>query len=520
MSFRYYLRKLTIVFIDVYKKNRLCYNQCHSVRHIIFIVSAQKGDRLYMSQNGALSMFETEPIGKLMIRFSLPAIASMVVNSIYNIVDQIFIGQGVGMLGNAATNLTFPMVTMSMAIGTMIADGCVAYFSLKLGQKNYKEAAAAMGNGVAISLLAGLFITLSMELLLTPVLNLCGGKSVARETFQYALEYAGITLLGIPFVCISMTVNSIIRAQGSPHYAMLSNISGCLLNVVLDAWFVLGLGWGVAGAAWATVIGQALNFILALAYIPRLRGIEFKPELLKLRGKTLFSFLPLGVSSFFTQFGSTIVVICMNNLIVTCGEQSVYGPDIPLAAFGIVMKVNSIIVSVMVGLGIGSQPIVGYNYGARNFRRVKATYLRTIFVGLIVGVLGWLCFQFFTQGIINIFGQESELYNEFAHKCFRIFLGAIFLVGFITPTSIFFQSIGKPSRAMICTLTRQLLYSLPSAYLLSRVTGIDGLLYSGPIGDVLAAITAGVLIITEMRSINLGIRHQTDDGTSSRECTL
>ncbi len=464
-----------------------------------------------MSQNNSLTIFETTSIGKLMLKFSLPAIASMVVNSIYNIVDQIFIGQGVGMLGNAATNLTFPLVTISMAIGTMIADGCVAYFSLKLGQKNYDEAARTMGNGIAISLLAGLFITLSMELLLTPVLHLCGGRSVAAETFQYATEYARITLIGIPFVCISMTVNSIIRAQGSPKYAMFSNMAGCVLNIILDAWFVLGLKWGVAGAAWATIIGQMLNFVLAVVYIPRLKGIVFKREYTVLRGKTLFSFLPLGISSFFTQFGSTIVVICMNNLTVKYGLQSIYGPDIPLAAFGIVMKVNSIIVSVMVGLGIGSQPIVGYNYGAKRFDRVKATYLRTIIVGLTVGIIGWGCFQLFTQEIINIFGQENELYNEFALKCFHIFLGVIFLVGFLIPSGIFFQSIGKPTKAMICTLTRQLIYFLPCAYLLSSIMGIDGLLYAGPVGDTLAAITVAVLIIGEMRIINRDIRTQNSE---------
>ena len=367
-----------------------------------------------MNQDNSLAMFEKEPIVKLMLKFALPAIAAMVVNSIYNIVDQIFIGQGVGMLGNAATNLTFPLVTISMAIGTMIADGCVAYFSLKLGQRRYDEAALTMGNGIAISLLAGLFITLSMELLLQPVLRLCGGNTVSAQTFEYAVEYARITLIGIPFVCVSMTVSSIIRAQGSPRYAMLCNITGCITNIALDAWFVLGLHWGVAGAAWATIIGQVLNFILAIAYIPRLKGIQFRLEYTKLRAKTVFAFLPLGISSFFTQFGSTIVVICMNNLIVTYGAESIYGPDIPLAAQGIVMKVNSIIISVMVGLGIGSQPIVGYNYGARNFRRVKETYLKTIVIGLAVGVVGWACFQLFTQSIVNLFGQESELYNQFA----------------------------------------------------------------------------------------------------------
>lgn len=459
-----------------------------------------------MNQDNSLTMFEKEPIVKLMLRFALPAIASMVVNSIYNIVDQIFIGQGVGMLGNAATNLTFPLVTISMAIGTMIADGCVAYFSLKLGQRRYDEAALTMGNGIAISLLAGLIITLSMELLLQPVLRLCGGNTVSAQTFEYAVEYARITLIGIPFVCVSMTVSSIIRAQGSPRYAMLCNIAGCITNIVLDAWFVLGLHWGVAGAAWATIIGQVLNFILAIAYIPRLKGIQFRLEYAKLRAKTVFAFLPLGISSFFTQFGSTIVVICMNNLIVTYGAESIYGPDIPLAAQGIVMKVNSIIVSVMVGLGIGSQPIVGYNYGARNFRRVKETYLKTIVIGLAVGIVGWACFQLFTQSIVNLFGQESELYNQFALKCFHIFLAVIFLTGFIIPSGIFFQSIGKPTKAMICTLTRQLIYFLPAAFVLGHFMGIEGLLYAGPVGDILASATIAILVAGEIRILNRDIK--------------
>ena len=460
-----------------------------------------------MNQDNSLAMFEKEPIVKLMLKFALPAIAAMVVNSIYNIVDQIFIGQGVGMLGNAATNLTFPLVTISMAIGTMIADGCVAYFSLKLGQRRYDEAALTMGNGIAISLLAGLFITLSMELLLQPVLRLCGGNTVSAQTFEYAVEYARITLIGIPFVCVSMTVSSIIRAQGSPRYAMLCNITGCITNIALDAWFVLGLHWGVAGAAWATIIGQVLNFILAIAYIPRLKGIQFRLEYTKLHAKTVFAFLPLGISSFFTQFGSTIVVICMNNLIVTYGAESIYGPDIPLAAQGIVMKVNSIIISVMVGLGIGSQPIVGYNYGARNFRRVKETYLKTIVIGLAVGVVGWACFQLFTQSIVNLFGQESELYNQFALKCFHIFLSAIFLTGFIIPSGIFFQSIGKPTKAMICTLTRQLIYFLPAAFVLGHFMGIEGLLYAGPVGDILASATIAILVAGEIRILNRDIKN-------------
>lgn len=461
-----------------------------------------------MQQENSLLMFEKEPIFKLMLKFALPAIASMVVNSIYNIVDQIFIGQGVGMLGNAATNLTFPLVTISMAIGTMIADGCVAYFSLKLGQRRYDEAAATMGNGIVISMLAGLALTALVEIFLPTLLQLCGGRSVDPQTLIYATQYSRITMIGVPFVCISMTINSIIRAQGSPKYAMFSNLAGCFLNVILDAWFVLGLDWGVAGAAWATIIGQVLNFILAIVYIPKLRGIKFNRECTRLHRNIVFSFLPLGISSFFTQFASTVVVISMNNLLTTYGAQSIYGADIPLAAVGIVMKVNSIIVSVMVGLGIGSQPIVGYNYGAKNYHRVRSTYLRTIACGLVVGFIGWACFQFCTQDIINIFGQESELYNEFALKCFHIFLGVIFLIGFLTPSGIFFQSIGKPVKAMIATMSRQLLYFLPAAFILGAKLGVEGLLYAGPLSDILAAITVAVLIIGEMRLLNKQIKAQ------------
>lgn len=456
-----------------------------------------------MKQENSLAMFENESIAKLLLKFALPAIASMVVNSIYNIVDQIFIGQGVGMLGNAATNLTFPLVTFSMALGTMIADGCVAYFSIKLGQKDYNEATRTMGNGMTVALLAGLFLTVFMELFLKPILALCGGTNVNPKTFAYAIEYARITLIGLPFVCMSMTVSSIIRAQGSPRYAMLCNMAGCFLNIILDAWFVLGLDWGVAGAAWATIIGQVLNFILSVIYIPKFKSIKFEFKYAKLRSKTVFSFIPLGISSFFTQFASTVVVICMNNLLTKYGAESVYGPDIPLAAQGIVMKVNSIIISVMVGLGIGSQPIVGYNYGAKNYRRVKATYWRTVITGLIVGVIGWAVFQFDTQPIIDLFGHESEeLYNQFANKCFHIFLSVIFLTGFLIPSGIFFQSIGKPVKAMLSTLTRQLIYFLPSAFIMGSIMGVEGLLYAGPTGDILAAVTVAILIFTEMRILN------------------
>ena len=395
-----------------------------------------------MDEQGSsrLLMFEQQSIGKLMLKFSLPAIISMVVNSIYNIVDQIFIGWGVGYLGNAATNVAFPLMTVAMALSTLICDGCVAYFSLKLGEKRYEEAARTMGNGVMIATVTGLTMFLLGEIFLSPILKLCGAT---ENVFPYAKDYVSVTLLGYPLVFISMTISSLIRAEGNPRYSMICMLTGCITNIVLDALFVLGFDWGVKGAAWATVIGQFLNFCLCLAYIPRFRDIRFKLENMKPRRNVLGAFLPLGISSLFTQMSFAVLQVCMNNQLVKYGALSIYGPDIPLAAFGIVMKVNSIIISVLVGISIGSQPIVGYNYGAKNYDRVKKTYLRTILVGSIVAVLGWCCFQLFPQNIVNIFGQESELYNQFAVLCFRRFLITVCLAGITVPTGIFFQSIGK-----------------------------------------------------------------------------
>ena len=304
-----------------------------------------------MDEQGSsrLLMFEQQSIGKLMLKFSLPAIISMVVNSIYNIVDQIFIGWGVGYLGNAATNVAFPLMTVAMALSTLICDGCVAYFSLKLGEKRYEEAARTMGNGVMIATVTGLTMFLLGEIFLSPILKLCGAT---ENVFPYAKDYVSVTLLGYPLVFISMTISSLIRAEGNPRYSMICMLTGCITNIVLDALFVLGFDWGVKGAAWATVIGQFLNFCLCLAYIPRFRDIRFKLENMKPRRNVLGAFLPLGISSLFTQMSFAVLQVCMNNQLVKYGALSIYGPDIPLAAFGIVMKVNSIIISVLVGISI------------------------------------------------------------------------------------------------------------------------------------------------------------------------
>lgn len=443
------------------------------------------------------SPFETEPIGKLMLRFGLPATVSMVVNSIYNLVDQIFIGWGVGYLGNAATNSTFPFVTMYLALNLLIADGGVAFFSLKLGERREREAKQAVGNALTLSIAVSvLYTVLAFALAPTLLLNVFGAT---EEAFPYALSYGRIILLGVPFVAVSMVLSNIIRADGSPRYSMLCMMAGAVINTVLDALFVLSFDWGVAGAAWATVIGQFVNFLLCVVRIPKFHTFRLEKSDLVLRRTVALRVLTLGISSFFTQLAGTLVVILMNNLLIRCGEASAYGGDIPMAAFGIVMKVNQVMVAVMLGLGVGSQPIVGFNYGAGNLRRVRSTYLRCVGLASVVAFCAWVFFQTCTQGIVNLFGEESTLYNEFALLCFRRFLLATLLYGVTIPTGIFFQAIGKPKRAMLCSMSRQILFFLPLVMLGSTLWGMDGLLYAGPVADTCSFLLVGTLGLREMR---------------------
>ena len=453
----------------------------------------------------ASDIFASAPIGKLMLKFGIPAIISMLVNSLYNIVDQIFIGRGVGYLGNAATNVCFPFVTLSLALSLLISDGGVACYSLMLGEGRRERAERTLGTAIIASTVLGVALFAFGELFL-PNLSPMFGATV--DSYSYALEYGRITLLGIPFVAVSTCLSAVIRADGRPVYAMVCMVAGALTNVVLDAVFVLVLHWGVAGAAWATIIGQILNFVIAAFGIPGLRNAKVTFKSLRVDFALLRRIVSLGTSSFVTQAAATLVVILMNNLLVKHGAQTKYGADIPMAAFGIVMKANQVVFSILLGIGIGSQPIEGYNYGARNYRRVRQTFVRSIVVALVAGFIGWACFQLFTMQIINIFGNENSLYNEFAVRCFRTFLMLLCISGITAVTGIFFQAIGKPLKAMLISLSRQVLFFIPSLLILTSRMGLDGTLYTGPCADALAVIFASVLAVGELRNLNAKIREE------------
>lgn len=450
-------------------------------------------------ENKALeSPFVREPIGKLMARFAIPSIISMVVNSIYNMVDQIFIGQGVGYIGNTATNTCFPFTTLYLALCLLIGDGAAALFSLKLGEGNNDHAKKAVSTAILFGLVVGLSYTAICEAALTPLLHLFGSTEAA---LPYAQEYASITLLGVPFVAVSITCSNIIRADGSPKYSMFCMLAGCFTNIILDWHFVMNLGWGIAGAAWATVIGQVLNFALAVVRLPKLKLVKLTRKDFRIHPVIIPMICKLGLSSFITQGAATIAVITMNTSLNICGEVTKFGADIPMAAFGNAMKVNQILVSVLLGLGVGSQPIWGFNFGAQVYSRVRRTYLTCIGVATTVSLLGWGVCQIFTQQIINIFGQESALYNEFALKCFKTFLSVVFLYGVTVPTGIFFQAIGKPVKALFCSLSRQFLFFLPAIFITRSIAGLEGLLFAGPIADVCAFLVAFSLGLYEVRQL-------------------
>lgn len=445
------------------------------------------------------AQFATESVPRLIVKFALPAIVSMTVNSLYNIVDQIFIGQGVGFIGNAATNAAMPFVTLMLALSLLIGEGAAAYFSLSLGRGHREAAARGTGTALMLALVAGFGLAIFGWLFTEPLLLFFGATPGA---LPYALEYVRITLLGTPLVVVSMVINGQTRADGSPRYAMVCMLAGCLLNTVLDPLFIFVFHWGVAGAAWATVIGQALNFSLTLLYLRRFRCIDFSRRLLRIHWPTAAALLKLGISSCVNQLAVTLVIIVMNTTIVRYGAASVYGADIPLAAVGIVMKVNMVVMAVLIGVSAGMQPIVGYNYGAGIYARVRQAYRTSILIATVWSCLGLLLFELAPQAIINLFGQEDALYQDFALKCFRIFLLALPTYGFQFVSTSLFQAIGQPGRATLCSLSRQAIFFLPLTLVLPRYFGLMGVLYAGPIADFCSFALILLLTLRELRQLD------------------
>lgn len=445
------------------------------------------------------SIFATEPIGRLIAKFAIPCVISLLVNSLYNIVDQIFIGWGVGYLGNGATNVVFPITIIALALSLMIGDGGAAYLSLKLGEGDLKSARKGVGNAVTMVTVVSIVLMAVFLIFINPILNLFGATDTLRP---FALEYGYVIGIGSPFMMIPAAINSMIRADGSPKYAMFSMILGAVINTVFDPIFIFVFHMGVRGAAIATVMGQVASFIFSIVYMPRFKSVHFDAACFRPVWKTCKSILTFGISSFITQFAITIVMALTNNLLAKYGAASVYGSEIPLTATGIVMKVNQILISILVGIAVGAQPIIGFNYGAKNFMRVKKALDIALVVSEIISIIAFLIFQFAPMSVVSLFGSEEGLYNEFAVLAFRIFLLLCPLTGFQTVIAVYLQAVGKPVKSALLSLSRQIIFFVPAALILPMFLGVTGVLWTGPVADGLAFIFSVILLVYERKQLH------------------
>lgn len=453
-----------------------------------------------MSENSAENPLGYEKISVLLRKFAVPGIIAMLVNSIYNIVDQIFIGQGVGYLGNAATNVAFPVTVIAVAVFLSLGVGGATRYSIYLGEKRTEDAAKVVGIAVTAAVAFGLFYAAFVFIFLKQMLYAFGATD---EVFRYAYQYTSITNIGLPFIVVMNVISHIAMADGSPKYSMICMVTGGIINTILDPIFIFVFHLGVAGAAWATVIAQIISFAICVAYLKRFKRVTLKKEYFRLNLKQTLITIKYGMSQGLTQCAMCLVMVCMNRTMVHYGSLSIYGAEIPLASSGIVMKVNAIVIAVLIGISQGMQPIIGFNYGARQYDRVKKTYFLAIECELAITILAVICFQLFPEYILSIFGKEDGLYVEFSVKFMKCFLCALPLGAVQMLSSNLFASIGKSVKGALLSLTRQVIFFIPILFVLPMIYGINGLFWVGPTSDVLAFVTAIACVIHEFRHSDL-----------------
>ena len=431
----------------------------------------------------------TAPVGGLISKFAIPAIISMLVSALYNIVDQIFIGQGVGMLGNAATNVAFPVTTIATALALLLGIGGASNYNLEMGAGREKKASSIAGTALSTLVITGAILALAVLLFLRPLLGLFGATT---DVMPYAVDYLGITAVGLPFYVLSIGGNHIVRADRSPTYSMTCVLTGAVINTILDPLFIFGFGWGIKGAAWATVIGQVVSGILVIIYFGKFRKMYLEMSMLKPSSECLKAIISLGMASCINQIAMAIVQIVMNNILRYYGGLSVYGSDIPIACVGVISKVNQVFMAICIGISQGCQPIWGFNYGAKKYDRVRLAYRYSVTACTAIATVFFLCFQLFPHQIVSIFGTGSDLYFQFAERYLKIFMFMTFANGIQPMSSGFFTSIGKAKLGIVMSLTRQVLFLLPLIVIFSLIMGIDGVMYAGPIADA-AALALAIL---------------------------
>lgn len=444
-----------------------------------------------MDQNS--KMLGEAKISKLLLKFSVPCVMGLLISALYNIVDQIFIGNSeLGYLGNAATGVSFPVICIANAFAWCVGDGAASYLSICAGRRDTDSAHKCVGTGITATVVISIVLMLIGEIFAAPLMGMFGASA---QTMDMAVEYFRIIAAFFPFYLLLNVMNSMIRADGSPAYAMIAMLLGAVINIILDPVFIFIMKWGIAGAAWATAIGQVASFAVCAAYF-------FKPKNFIL---SICSFIPdkailkntvsLGMATFITQISIVVLSLVCNMTLFHYGELSKYGPDIPISVFSIQTKVYTVVCNIVTGIVLGGQPIFGFNYGAGKMDRVRRTYRLVLFFALTVGIISTFIFQLWPEAVMGIFGSGDALYQEFAVKTFRIYLSLMTVTCLIKMTAIFFQSIEKPIHAIVASLIRDIVCFTPLAIVLPSIleakssgTGIDGILYAAPIADAVALI--------------------------------
>ncbi len=438
----------------------------------------------------------TKPVHKLLMQFAIPSMVAMLVGALYNIVDQFFIGRYVGELGNAATNISFPLSISCTAIALLCGIGGASAFNLAMGAGKKDKAIFYIGNAITTMLAIGTVLCVITLLFLSSMLSFFGAPT---SVLPYAKEYTKITALGFPFLIIGTGGGHLMRADGSPKMTMICNMTGAVINTVLDYIFVARLDWGMTGAAWATVIGQVVAAMLVFNYFRKFKTAKLSKTHFVLRGRIIGKVLSLGTAPCSNQLAMMVVQIVLNNSLKYYGGQSSFGESIPIACVGIISKVCMVFFSFVIGISQGLQPIVSFNYGAEKYDRVKKAYKMALGISLVISLFAFFMFQVFPRTIISFFGDGSEEYYQFATRYFRVYLFFVCLT-FVQPiTSNFFTAIGKPIKGVFLSLTRQIIFLLPLIVILPRFLGLDGILYAGPIADFIAILTASTMALLEFR---------------------
>lgn len=446
-----------------------------------------------------------EPVRKLLGKFALPAVVSMLVNALYNIVDQIFIGQGVGYLGNAATTVAFPIVTIVLAVATLLGAGGSAYAAIRLGEKKDSEAEKTLSNVFILLTVIGVVIAVLGLLFLEPILTLFGAT---ENNMGYSKDYSSIILLGVPFNMLGIGLSNMARTDGSPMVSMMSMVIGAVINTFLDPLYIFVFHWGVKGAAVATITSQIISVIVLVYYFSRKGHMKFRKKYMRLDKTICKAVAILGLSSCITQLASTILQIVMNNSLVFYGNQTSVGGDVALSAMGIVMKVSMIIISIDIGIGIGSQPILGFNQGARQPNRVRETYITAVLIATAVSAVGWLTCILIPGVMLKLFGTADPNFTFFAQRAMRVFMAGVFCAGFQIVSTSYFQATGQPLKASVLSMLRQVLFLIPLIFILPMFFGLDGILYAGPIADISSAAVVFLFISHELKKLSKIINEQ------------